>query len=91
MEMQLEDTLNQRDNETKIVVATIGAQSRQNESNDGIVEPDENERRSLQEKIRQFDERLKLDRERLEFDKSKSKEELRLKEKQINKPNKIGK
>ena len=87
-ELQLEDTINQRDNETKIVVATINAQSRQNGADDGIVEPDESERRNLQEKIRQFDERLKLDRERLEFDKSKSREELRLKEKQINKPNK---
>lgn len=87
-ELQLEDTINQRDNETKIVVATISAQSRQNGADDGIIEPDENERRNLQEKIRQFDERLKLDRERLEFDKSKSREELRLKEKQINKPNK---
>ena len=87
-ELQLEDAINQRDNETKIVVATINAQSRQNGADDGIVEPDESERRNLQEKIRQFDERLKLDRERLEFDKSKSREELRLKEKQINKPNK---
>ena len=87
-ELQLEDAINQRDNETKIVVATISAQSRQNGAGDGIVEPDESERRNLQEKIRQFDERLKLDRERLEFDKSKSREELRLKEKQINKPNK---
>ena len=87
-ELQLEDAINQRDNETKIVVATISAQSRQNGADDGIVEPDESERRNLQEKIRQFDERLKLDRERLEFDKSKSREELRLKEKQINKPNK---
>lgn len=88
IELQLEDTLNQRDNETKIVVATINAQSRQNEPNDGIAEPSESERRNLQEKIRQFDERLKLDRDRLEFDKNKSREELRLKEKQINKPNK---
>ena len=87
-ELQLEDAINQRDNETKIVVATISAQSRQNGADDGIVEPDESERQNLQEKIRQFDERLKLDRERLEFDKSKSREELRLKEKQINKPNK---
>lgn len=87
-ELQLEDAINQRDNETKIVVATISAQSRQNGADDGIIEPDESERLNLQEKIRQFDERLKLDRERLEFDKSKSREELRLKEKQINKPNK---
>lgn len=88
VEMQLEDSLNQRDNETRIVVATINSQSRQDGTQDGIVEPSEAERQSLQEKIRQFDERLKLDRERLDFDKSKSREELKLKKKQIDKPNK---
>ena len=35
--------------------------------------------------IRQFDEKMKLDRERLELDKYKSKEDIRLKEKSINK------
>ena len=37
------------------------------------------------ESIRQFDERIKLDRERLEFDKDKARSDARLKEKQINK------
>ena len=38
-DMQLKDQLNQRDNETKIVVATISAQSAMN-SNDGVQEPE---------------------------------------------------
>lgn len=38
------------------------------------------------EKIREFDERLKLDKERLAFDKSKAKTDAELKRKQINKP-----
>ena len=37
------------------------------------------------ENIRQFNEKLKLDRERLEFDKTKASTDARLKEKQINK------
>ena len=84
-EMQLKDQMNQRDNETKILVATISANS--NQENDGIQEQpfSEEARANLIEKIRQFDEKMKLDRERLELDKYKSKEDIRLKEKSINK------
>lgn len=82
--MQQEDMLNQRDNETKIIIAQINASSKEE---DGIVEPEYSQeaKDKLMENIRQFDERIKLDRERLEFDKSKAKEDARLKEKQINK------
>ena len=84
-EMQLKDQMNQRDNETKILVATISANS--NQENDGIQEQpfSEEARANLIEKIRQFDEKMKLDRERLELDKYKSKEDIRLKEKSITK------
>ena len=37
--------------------------------------------------MRQFDERIKLDRARLEFDKDKARTDAELKEKQINKSN----
>ena len=43
------------------------------------------------EKIREFNERLKLDRERLEFDKDKARTDARLKERQINKQHKSNK
>ena len=84
--MQQEDTLNQRDNETKILIAQMNAYAKQNED-DGIVEPEYSQeaKDKLLESMRQFDERLKLDRERLEFDKDKAKSDARLKEKQINK------
>ena len=84
-DMQLKDQMNQRDNETKIVVATISAQS---SMNDGIQEPkfSEEAKAKLMENMRQFDERLKLDRERLAFDKSKAKTDAELKRKQLNKP-----
>ncbi len=85
-DMQLKDQLNQRDNETKIVVATISAQSAMN-SNDGIQEPEfsEESRAKLLESMRQFDKRLQLDRDRLNFDKDKARVDAELKSKQINK------
>lgn len=87
--LEQENMLNERDNETKILVATINAQARQydeaNVVNDGIQEPmSEEAREKLRESIRQFDARLALDKERLAFDKEKAKTDAKLKEKQIN-------
>lgn len=75
-------------NETKILVATISANSNQ-ESDDGIQEQpfSEEARANLLEKMRQFDQKMKLDREKLELDKYKSREDIRLKEKSLNKKN----
>lgn len=87
--MEQEVILNERDNETKIIVATIGAQSKQQDAeeyNDGIQEPmSEEAREKLREQIRQFDARLSLDKERLQFDKDKARIDAELKRKQINK------
>ena len=84
-DMQLKDQMNQRDNETKILVATISAQSSMQD--DGVKEPEfsEEAKAKLLENMRQFDQRLKLDRDRLEFDKDKAKIDAELKRKQINK------
>ena len=73
-------------NETKILVATISANSNQ-ESDDGIQEQpfSEEARANLLEKMRQFDQKMKLNREKLELDKYKSREDIRLKEKSLNK------
>lgn len=73
-------------NETKILVATISANSNQ-ENDDGIQEQpfSEEARANLLEKMRQFDQKMKLDREKLELDKYKSREDIRLKEKSLNK------
>ena len=84
-EMQLKDQMNQRDNETKILIATM-----YNKENYGFEEQtfSEEARANLIEKMREFDEKIKLDREKLELDKYKSKEDIRLKEKSINKKTK---
>ena len=84
--LQLEDTLNQRDNETKILVAEIGAQSRA----DGLqtVETEEysqKDRDELDEKRRQFNEKLRFEREKLNVQKKKNETDAELKRKQINK------
>lgn len=85
--MEQEDALNMRDNETRIIVANINAQSKmQDTEDDGIQEPmSESDRENLREKIRQFNEQIKLDREKLELDRKKAETDARLKEKQINK------
>lgn len=84
--MEQEILMNQNNNETKILVATINAQSKQSDAdNTSQTEMSEEAREKLKESVRQFDKRLELDRERLAFDKEKAKTDARLKEKQINK------
>ena len=85
--MELEDALNQRDNETKIIVAQIAASVKVNENDtDGIQEPmSEEAREKLRESVRQFDAKLALEKDRLEFDKDKARTDAELKRKQINK------
>ena len=82
--MQQEDMLNQRDNETKILIAQMQANKNIEED---IPEPEYSQeaKDKLMEQIREFDQRLKLDRERLEFDKDKARIDASLKRQQINK------
>ena len=91
--MEHEAAMNSENNETKIIVAQIAASVKVDENDtDGIQEPmSEEAREKLRESIRQFDARLSLDKERLAFDKAKAATDARLKEKQINKPNKSAK
>lgn len=83
-DMMLKDQLNQRDNETKIVVATISASAHQN---DGIEEPEytEQAKAKLMEQMREFDARLQLDKERLSFDKKKAETDAQIKREALRK------
>lgn len=68
----MQDEQNRRDNEVKLLIAEMKlAES----SSDGIniEEYSEKDRAELMEKIRQFDEKLKLDREKFNFDKQQAK------------------
>ena len=85
-DMEQKDTLNMRDNETKILIAQIQAASKENEeveTQDPVFS--EEAQANLKEKIREFDARMKLDRDKFEFDKQKAKVDADLKRQQINK------
>ena len=73
-ELQLQDTINQRDNETKLLVANIQAQSKRDADGDGVVNEGVDQT-DLAEKLYEFDSKLKLERDKLEFAKQKSKED----------------
>ena len=77
--------MNERDNETKILVANINAQSKL----DGIQDPEftEESKANLYEKIREFDERLKLDREKLALEEQKAKMDASIRKQSLNKKN----
>lgn len=78
MELEQQDMINQRDNETKILVATIQANSRLNQ------QPETPEDNGMSES-----ERIKLDEQKREFDenlaflKDKQREDAKIKERQI--------
>ena len=73
--LDLENQMNQRDNETKILIEEIKAGS----------EDASQTREDLMEKIKQFDEKMQLQREQFEHQKDVDKKSLELKEKSINK------
>lgn len=86
-ELAQKERANVRDNETKLTIAQLQAQSNNEEGEDGIKEPEYSQeaKDKLLEQIREFDLRLKLDREKLDLDREKAATDARLKEKQINK------
>jgi len=82
--LDVQEQANIRDNETKLIIAGLSQQSNE----EGLTEEqpfDLQKKQDLEEKIRQFDAKLSLDREKFNFDKDTTKEELKLKNKQINK------
>lgn len=85
-EMEQKDAMNQRDNETKVMVAQIEATSRQiiADMKDGI-EPEYSQeaRERLAESMREFDQKIALDRERLEFDKDRAETDAQIRREQI--------
>ena len=80
-EMEQKERMNMRDNETKLLIANLG------NADDGIREPEYSQeaKDKLAESIREFNEKIALEKQRLELDKKKAADDVRLKEKQINK------
>ena len=93
--MQQEYQMNQENNETKVLVAQINSQAEadrltlMNEEK-GLTQAQEYEFRTKQIELdaKQFDAKLKQDAEKLKLEREKHKDDVRLKEKQINKSNK---
>lgn len=88
-ELQQKEQANIRDNETKILIA----QMQKEDKNDGIKEPEfsEEAKANLLEKIREFDERLKLDKDKMKLDEKKHKEDMTLKRRSLNEKSIINK
>lgn len=78
-EIQLKDQMNQRDNETKILVAQLNNQENPNDSEVDTINESERkdalEKAKLDEEIRQFNEKMNLEREKLNNDKQKVKDD----------------
>ena len=72
--MQQTDMINQRDNETKLLIANIQALGKRDADGDGVVNEGV-DTEDLAEKIREFDEKLKLDRDKFEYQKQKDKQD----------------
>ncbi len=97
---QHEDAINERDNETKIIVAQINAQNsnaQQTETLDPALQEQKllKDMENLDAKMKldrdKFDHQKELDNKRLQFDKDKAKKDQELKERQIAKQNNISK
>lgn len=86
MELQQKEQANIRDNETKMFIAQLQASDDEN-LEDGIKNPvmSEESKANLLEKIREFDEKLKLDKQKLSLDKEKHYNELSIKKQALNK------
>lgn len=90
-ELQQKEQANIRDNETKIQVALINAESARTTDSEGDgVAPDEYSQEAkdrLAEQIREFDRKMELEWAKHEETKSKNQTDAELKRRQINKPN----
>ena len=100
-EMQFKDALNQRDNETKILIAEINSEAEaqrfammNNDADMDGIKDDERRaedradaKEKLMQEMKEFDEKMSLEKDKLKLAKKKQADDVRLKEKQINKMN----
>ena len=78
--MEHENELNIRDNETKVLIASINAQNKNNEESSEYDSEDVAQRKAeLMEKMRQFDKKLKLEYDKLAVTEKKNSEDASIK------------
>ena len=82
-ELQQKEQANIRDNETKVLIASMSV----NTQNQEFEEPEfsEEAKANLEEKIREFDAKFKLDRDKLNLDKQKAATDAQIKKEQLRK------
>lgn len=87
---QLDYQMHQEDNETKILVAQINSQAEEKRyammQGDNNITADQQyqlQQEELQEKIRQFDEKMKQESAKQDFERQKHQDDVRIKERQI--------
>ena len=88
LDVKAREEQNIRDNETRILVAKIHAESNEGNNNFALLEDEffsEHEKAELDEKKRQFDEKMKLEKAKLEQSKKEHAENLSVKRTQANK------
>ena len=85
-ELQQRDQANMRDNETKLQIALISAQSAIDNTDFEPEEYSQEAKEKLAEQIREFDEKIKLEWAKHNETKKNNMRNATLKEKQINKP-----
>lgn len=79
-ELQQKEQANIRDNETRLMIAQMQADS----LNDGIKEGfTEKEKEELRQRIKEFSDKMNLEKDKFEFEKEKYREDSKLKEKEI--------
>ena len=84
-ELEQEERLNERDNETKLLIAQISA-AKNAGNDDGIKEPvySQEAKDKLAESMRQFDQKLQLEKDKLSLEKKKAQQDYEIKKKQAN-------
>lgn len=87
-DMQLQDQLNKRDNETKLTIAQMQVQNNTKDLDyTEVILNAQQEQAKLEEEKRQFDEQLDLDKQELAFNRQQAKEENLLERLKIAKQN----
>ena len=82
-ELEQKEQANIRDNETKVLIASMSANMQPQEFEES--EFSEEAKSNLEEKIREFDAKLKLDRDKLNLDKQKATTDAQIKREQLKK------
>ena len=87
-ELQQKEQASIRDNEVKLLIAQIQANSNREDTTSESEEYSQKDKDSLMQKTKEFNEKMKLDRDKFNFDKKKHEDDVTLKKQALNKKSK---